>query len=228
MLPIVIIVLLVVGLLALPSFWVKKVMQRYSEPEDRYPGSGGELARHLLDELKLQDVLTEVTDMGDHYDPVARAVRLSKANFHGKSLTAVTVAAHEVGHAMQHRDGYRPFTLRQQMVQLSIFSQKAAGIMLILAPLLALLARSPRLATLALFAGVLSMFISSLVHIVTLPTELDASFRRALPIMQQGGFLKSGDEPHARKVLKAAALTYVAASLVSILNLGRWLTVLRR
>jgi len=203
-------------------------MQRYSEPGDRYPGSGGELARHLLDEMHLQDVLTEVTDAGDHYDPVARAVRLSKANFHGKSLTAVTVAAHEVGHALQHRDGYRPFTLRQKMVQLSIYAQKVAGIMLILAPLLALLARSPRLASLALFAGVLSMLMSSLVHLVTLPTELDASFRRALPIMQQGGFLKSGDEPHARKVLKAAALTYVAASLVSILNLGRWLTVLRR
>ena len=228
MLPIFIAVLLVVGLLSLPSFWVQKVMRRYSQPGDRYPGSGGELARHLLDELHLPDVLTEVTDIGDHYDPVARAVRLSKANFHGKSLTAVTVAAHEVGHALQHRDGYRPFTLRQQMVQLSIFAQKVAGIMLILAPLLALLARSPRLASMALVAGVLSMFISSLVHIVTLPTELDASFRRALPIMQQGGFLKSGDEPHARKVLKAAALTYVAASLVSILNLGRWLSVLRR
>jgi len=203
-------------------------MRRYSEPGDRYPGSGGELARHLLDELHLPDVLAEVTDKGDHYDPVARAVRLSKANFHGKSLTAVTVAAHEVGHALQHRDGYSPFRLRQQMVQLSIYAQKVAGIMLILAPLLALLARSPRLASLALFAGVLSMMMSSLVHLVTLPTELDASFRRALPIMQQGGYLKDGDEPHARKVLKAAALTYVAASLVSILNLGRWLTVLRR
>jgi len=203
-------------------------MRRYSEPGDRYPGSGGELARHLLDELHLPDVLAEVTDKGDHYDPVARAVRLSKANFHGKSLTAVTVAAHEVGHALQHRAGYSPFRLRQQMVQLSIYAQKVAGIMLILAPLLALLARSPRLASLALFAGVLSMMMSSLVHLVTLPTELDASFRRALPIMQQGGYLKDGDEPHARKVLKAAALTYVAASLVSILNLGRWLTVLRR
>jgi Zn-dependent membrane protease YugP len=203
-------------------------MRRYSEPGDRYPGSGGELARHLLDELHLPDVLAEVTDKGDHYDPVARAVRLSKANFHGKSLTAVTVAAHEVGHALQHRDGYSPFRLRQQMVQLSIYAQKVAGVMLILAPLLALLARSPRLASLALFAGVLSMMMSSLVHLVTLPTELDASFRRALPIMQQGGYLKDGDEPHARKVLKAAALTYVAASLVSILNLGRWLTVLRR
>jgi len=203
-------------------------MRRYSEPGDRYPGSGGELARHLLDELHLPDVLAEVTDKGDHYDPVARAVRLSKANFHGKSLTAVPVAAHEVGHALQHRDGYSPFRLRQQMVQLSIYAQKVAGVMLILAPLLALLARSPRLASLALFAGVLSMMMSSLVHLVTLPTELDASFRRALPIMQQGGYLKDGDEPHARKVLKAAALTYVAASLVSILNLGRWLTVLRR
>ena len=228
MLPIIIVVLLFAGLLALPSFWVQKVMRRYSEPGDRYPGSGGELARHLLDELHLPDVLAEVTDKGDHYDPVARAVRLSKANFHGKSLTAVTVAAHEVGHALQHRDGYSPFRLRQQMVQLSIYAQKVAGIMLILAPLLALLARSPRLASLALFAGVLSMMMSSLVHLVTLPTELDASFRRALPIMQQGGYLKDGDEPHARKVLKAAALTYVAASLVSILNLGRWLTVLRR
>ena len=97
MLPIIIVVLLFAGLLALPSFWVQKVMRRYSEPGDRYPGSGGELARHLLDELHLPDVLAEVTDKGDHYDPVARAVRLSKANFHGKSLTAVTVAAGGAG-----------------------------------------------------------------------------------------------------------------------------------
>jgi Zn-dependent membrane protease YugP len=228
MMPILVMLFLLAALLGLPSIWVKKIMRRYSEPVDRYPGTGGDLARHLLDELNLADVLTEVTDQGDHYDPQSRAVRLSKDNYDGRSLTAITVAAHEVGHALQHRDGFGPFLLRQKLVELSLAAQKFAGVMLLLTPVLILVFRSPRLAILSLLAGVLSMLSSSLVHLVTLPTELDASFGRALPIMRKGGFLKSGDEPHARKVLRAAALTYVAASLVSVLNLSRWLVLLRR
>ncbi|MCW8844537.1 MAG: zinc metallopeptidase [Gammaproteobacteria bacterium] len=228
MLPLIIALTLMVVIFGLPSYWVRRIMRKYSEPADRYPGTGGELARHMLDQLHLSDVLTEVTDTGDHYDPESRAVRLSKENFDGRSLTAVTVAAHEVGHALQHRDGFPPFMLRQRLVKVSVAAQKLAGVMLLLTPLLMLAFRSPRLAILTLLAGVLSMFASCLVHLVTLPTELDASFGRALPIMQEAGFLKSGDEPHARKVLRAAALTYVAASLVSVLNLSRWLVLLRR
>ena len=105
------IVILVVGMLALivgPGLWVKAVIARYSHPANSYSQSGGEFARQLLDYLGLKRVTTEVTDTGDHYDPLAKAVRLSAANFDGHSLAAITIAAHEVGHAIQDAKGFKP------------------------------------------------------------------------------------------------------------------------
>src|SRR5574339_345193 len=104
-------VIFIVALLALtivPGLWVQSVMRRYSQPANRYPHTGGQTARHLLDALGLRNVATEITDRGDHYDPLAKAVRLTVDNFNGRSLTAVTVAAHEVGHALQDARGFTP------------------------------------------------------------------------------------------------------------------------
>ena len=102
---------LIVALLALtivPSFWVQAVIKRYREPANRYARTGGQTARYLLDTLGLRNVVAEVTDRGDHYDPQAKAVRLSNDNFYGRSLTAVTIAAHEVGHAAHDLDALLP------------------------------------------------------------------------------------------------------------------------
>ena len=104
----IIIIALLLGLLFGPGLWVRRVMDRYRRPEDRYGGTGAELARHLLDKAGLQAVRVELTDQGDHYDPQEKAVRLIAENLDGRSLTAVTVAAHEVGHAMQDAEGFAP------------------------------------------------------------------------------------------------------------------------
>lgn len=225
-----ILLLLLVACIFLPSVWVKHVLRRYSEPADRYcgKGSGAELARHLLDRFKLPEVNVEVSDMGDHYDPVARAVRLSAENFNGHSLTAVTVAAHEVGHALQHAGGEALFNTRQRLVGVALRSERLGRILLILVPIVLLAARIPQASVLLLGLAVASMAMGTLVHLVTLPVELDASYRKALPILEEGNYLHDGDLPHARRILKAAALTYVAGSLASLLNLGRWIAVLRR
>ena len=93
---IIITVVLVLALVFWPSYWVKNVLTKYQEPDDLFPGTGGELAVHLLDKLNINDVSVEETEPGqDHYDPVAKVVRLSPDNFNRKSLTAITVAAHE-------------------------------------------------------------------------------------------------------------------------------------
>lgn len=214
----------------LPSIWVKLVLHKYSEPEDRYrdKGSGAELARHLLDHFELGEVGVEETDKGDHYDPQTRTVRLVPGNYGGYSLTAVTVAAHEVGHAIQHARGEALFETRQRLVAAARHGQRLASFTLMVAPVLLILTRMPQLSALLLLIGVGSMALSTVVHLVTLPVELDASYGKALPILEAGGYLHPGDLQHAEQVLKAAALTYVAGSLASLLNLGRWIAVLRR
>lgn len=211
-----------------PSYWVKHTLTKYSYPEDRYPGTGAELARILLDWAKLQAVKVEVTEQGDHYDPIAKAVRLTPEKFNGKSLTAITVAAHEVGHAIQDRDGYLPLKLRTRLVQIAAPVEKLGAAILMIAPFIAVITRAPLTGTLFFVGGLLTLGTATIIHLVTLPMELHASFARAMPMLQQGKYLIHGDELHARRILRAAAWTYVSASLMTLLNIGRWWAILRR
>ncbi len=228
--PFLLIAVLVLLVVLGPGVWVKHVLRKYSEPADRYQdrGSGAELARHLLDRFDLQNVAVEPSPLGDHYDPEAKAVRLMEDRYHGHSLTAITVAAHEVGHAIQDARNEPLFRRRQTLAALAIRGQQVGGIVLVAAPLVMLATRAPGLGLAFLILAIGSMFVGTLVHLVTLPVELDASFGKALPLLAEGDYLFDGDLPHARRILQAAALTYVAASLASLLNLGRWLAVLRR
>ena len=211
-----------------PGLWVRRVIQRYSEPADRYPGTGAELVRHLARELGLPQLRVEQTDAGDHYDPQDKVVRLSPDHYNGRSLAAITIAAHEVGHALQDHEGYGPLRWRTQLVRRARNAERLGAGLLIAAPFLGMLSRAPSVGVLMFVGGLLSLGTSTLVHLVTLPTELDASFGRALPILVNGRILKPVDRPHARRLLTAAAFTYVAASLMSLLNIARWFALLRR
>jgi len=213
-----------------PGLWVRHVLRKYAEPADRYAasGTGAELARHLLDQLQLGSVKVELTTQGDHYDPLARAVRLSAANHDGASLTAVTVAAHEVGHAIQHARGERLFLARQRLALFAMSAQRFAGLLLLATPVIAAVFRAPQAGALCLLLAAGAAALMTLVHLLTLPVEFDASFGKALPLLAAGNYLHAPDLPHARRILTAAALTYVAGSLSSLLNLARWLAVLRR
>ena len=133
----------IIALVLGPAYWVKHTLAKYSHPEDRYPGTGGELARILLDWANLQAVKVEVTEQGDHYDPIEKAVRLTADKFNGKSLTAITVAAHEVGHAIQDRDGYLPLKLRTRLVQIAAPAEKLGAAILMLAPIIMVATRAP-------------------------------------------------------------------------------------
>ena len=224
---IVLIVVLLVAILG-PSIWVKRVLSKYSQPNDRYPGSGASLARHLLDNQQLQSVAVESTEHGDHYDPTTKVVRLSPENHDGHSLTAITVAAHEVGHAIQDATAYPPLRWRSRLVRLTSVIEKLGAGFLLVSPFLAAVTRFPALGLLTFAAGFLILGTSAIVHFVTLPTEFDASFNRALPLLEKHRILKPADKPHASKILKAAALTYVSAALMSLLNIARWMAILRR
>ena len=226
-----VIILLIVILLAalfLPGFWVRRIMARYSKPADRYSVTGGEAARRLLDLNGLKNVGVEATEAGDHYSPLDRMVRLSGDNFSGSSLTAVTIAAHEVGHAVQDASGYPALRLRTRLVRWVGPIQKVGAFLLMGAPAFVAVTRIPSAGVLMVLGGFLTLGTGVLVHMVTLPTEFDASFGKALPMLREHDVLIAGDEYHARRLLRAAAMTYVSASLMSLLNIARWWAILRR
>ena len=225
------ILILVISLLVLiigPGVWVKRVMERYHQPPNRYGRSGSETARRLLDSLGLDKVGVELTENGDHYDPSDKVVRLSPKNYHGNSLTAVTVAAHEVGHAQQDAEGFAPLMWRTRLVRWVSPIEKTGAMLLMSTPLIIGVTRLPLAGLLMFLGGLLTLGSAVVVHLLTLPTELDASFTRALPMMEEQGVLYEKDQRHARKLLKAAAMTYVSASLMSLLNIARWWAIIRR
>ena len=104
----VVVLAVIFALAVLPQMWVRRVIAAHDAERADFPGTGGEFARHILDEMKLGHVKVEETDAGDHYDPEAKAIRLLPKHFGGKSLAAVVIAAHETGHAMQDASGYPP------------------------------------------------------------------------------------------------------------------------
>ena len=133
-------VLLLFALIFGPGIWVRKVMSRYSKPENRYTGTGGELARHLLDQLNMPDVgVEEAQGIGDHYDPSDKAVRLEHENLDGRSLTAVVVAAHEVGHAIQDRDDDPRLRARTNLAQVVARTERIGVAAMVLSPVTGLL-----------------------------------------------------------------------------------------
>ncbi len=215
--------IVVIAVIAGPGWWVKRTLKKYSEPADRYSGTGGELARHLLDKLNLQHVDVEPTDQGDHYDPTSKTVRLGPEHFNSKSLSAITVAAHEVGHAIQHADGYQPLLLRTKLAPAAASMGKLAGIAFVAAPLVGLLTRNPGATGLVLMLAAIGVFAATILHLITLPVEWDASFGRALPVLDKAGVLLEGDKKHATRILRAAAFTYVSQALMSLAYAWRWL-----
>ncbi|NKB58751.1 MAG: peptidase [Alphaproteobacteria bacterium] len=223
----VLLTLLVCALLFGPTLWVRSVMSRHSADRPDFPGTGGELARHLLDSAELTDVIVEPSPAGDHYDPTDKAVRLTKANYEGRSLTAVAVAAHEVGHALQDRDEYKPLKARHRIVKAAAITDTVGSVILFGLSFAGTAAAGPRLLILGVVAVIVMGLIRVAANLITLPVELDASFKRALPILEEGAYIKPDDVPAARGILKAAAYTYVAASAMQLLNFFRLLRGIR-
>ena len=220
--------LIIFFILFFPSIWVQRVMKKYHDPKDRYVFTGSDFARKLLDALDLRNVEVESTEMGDHYDPISKTVRLTEDKMNSGSLTSIVVAAHEVGHAHQDSTRYFPLSLRTKLVKLMSPAQRVGALILMAAPFVRLITRVPQSGLVMFLGGFLTLGMSSIIHLVTLPTEWDASFSRAMPMLEKSDFLKEGDSDRAKEILRAAALTYLAGSLMSLLNIARWWTILRR
>lgn len=218
---------LVLGLAVLPQMWVRRVIARHSSDRPDFPGTGGEFARHLLDEMRLGHVKVEETPLGDHYDPDAKAIRLMPQHFKGRSLAALVIAAHETGHAMQDATGYAPLKARTALAKRAIWMERIGAVVMLAAPVMMVLARGPHILLVEVAAGLMILGMALAMHAYTLPVEFDASFRRALPVLKAGKYISDRDMPAARQLLRAAAFTYVAAAAMSLLDVARWFRVLR-
>ncbi|MDX2084170.1 MAG: zinc metallopeptidase [Candidatus Melainabacteria bacterium] len=212
-------VLTVVGglLVFLPQMWVQRTYRAFATHSTAQGLTGAEVATQILRENGLHEVSVEVSHglLSDHYDPSARAVRLSEDNYYGRSVAGAAVAAHEVGHAIQHARGFTPVVVRSAMFPaVNLGSQ--LGPLLFMASLFMGIGSELGFMTAAL--GVVLFSLSVLFHVVTLPVEIDASLR-AIKILSDGRYLTTQELPGAKKVLTAAAMTYVAAALYSLMQL---------
>jgi len=220
-------ILVAITVLFGPHLWARHVLNRYNRQE-YFSGSGIDLARLVLARLNLSEVTVEMTDAGAHYDPTEKIIRLTTSVCERKTLTAVVVAAHEIGHAVQDQSGYKPLKTRTRMIGTAQKLERIGAIIMMAVPVLAGVTRAPSVGVLMIVGGFATLCIPVLIHLLTLPTEFDASFNRALPILTSGSYIPPEDIPAARKILIACALTYVASALIGLLNVWRWIRVLRR
>lgn len=220
----VIIFVLFVGVLlvALPQFWIHSTIERYASDRPDLGGTGSDFARHVLDGMKLHHVKVEETEQGDHYDPETRTVRLQKRFYAGKSVSAIAIAAHEVGHAMQHALDLPMFERRQALARQAHMLGMVAQAFLWSAPLMMVLGKGGAALILNVVGFGGTALLSFFLQVTTLPVEFDASFNRALPLLEEGRFLNKTDLSAARRLLRAAAFTYVAALLRSLIVIPRF------
>lgn len=185
--------------------------------------TGKEVARLLLDTAGLQniDIRTQGSDLSDYYDHQNKLVSLSPTSANKSSIASIAVATHEIGHAMQYKANYFPVKLRSFAIGFSNITSQLLWPLLILGMVFGFGASTP-MGDYFIWAGVISFGLAVLVNLVTLPVEFDAS-KRALKILKTSGILTGNETELAREMLNAAALTYVASFVVSILNLLRFL-----
>jgi len=227
--PYLLLTLLLMLLIYSPQLWIRHVFKKFGADRAELPGNGGELAEHLIRRFKLDGVRVEQTDEGrDHFDPAGPAVRLGPSNYAGRSLKAVAIAAHEVGHALQYHRQERIFQLRQRYIPLAMGLRRSGELLLLALPLVAILVKVPALLLATLGLSLLLQLLGALAYLIVLPEEWDASFNKALPILIEGGYIQPSQIAAVRTLLKAAALTYFAAALASVVHLGRWALLLRR
>ncbi|WP_307194971.1 zinc metallopeptidase [Neobacillus niacini] len=213
-----ILILIAFGLSLLAQFRVKGTFNKYMKVAASSGLIGAEAARKMLDENGLNNIPVECIrgPLTDHYDPISKAVRLSEHVYYGNSVASISVACHEIGHAIQDKVNYPMLVARHRLFPVINFS---SGI----APLLFLGGFFFKISGLLLL-GIIAFSAAVAFQIITLPVEFNAS-KRAKDYMIKLGFIKNNEERAARNVLGAAALTYVAATLVSVLQLAEYLWI---
>lgn len=197
---------------------VKGTYKKYIKVPTSSQLAGAEVARKILDDNGLYDVQIEEVKgvLSDHYDPRSKVVRLSSEIFHGRSMASSAVAAHEVGHAIQDQEEYAFLKFRSALVPLASFGSRAAFYIILAGAIMNMMN--------LILVGIIFMGAAVLFQLVTLPVEFNAS-SRAMTQLVTTGIIQNNEERDTKKVLNAAALTYVAAALVAVLELMRFVLI---
>tara|TARA_B110000459_G_scaffold71765_1_gene80646 strand:+ start:196 stop:870 length:675 start_codon:yes stop_codon:yes gene_type:complete len=221
-----IIYLLILFLYLSPIIWFNFVFKKNDKILENMPFNGLEFGRLILKEKGLSDVTIESTMEGDHYDPNEKKVRVKQDRLDNKSITAISVVCHEIGHAIQHNENYKPLERRQILVKNTAWVSKLGGAILYIGlPMLFATGSFPIIRG-VLILVLLTIITSVLIHLITLDVEIDASFNKALPILRDK--IDSHYHEECRSVLRAAAYTYVIGSLQSFISLRYiWLLIMR-
>lgn len=207
------------------SFWaqtkVNSAYSKYSKVRNINGYSGQQVARMMLDEAGLWDIKIEMINskLGDHYDPSSRILRLSPEVYNGATISSAGIAAHEVGHAIQHQQGYKPLAIRNSIVPIVNISSNISWVLFFIGIIMGF----KGLTTL----GIILFSAVVIFQLVTLPVEFNAS-NRALDILKSRGILYGDEVKGAGRVLDAAAMTYVAAALMSISQIIRLIALSNR
>ncbi len=209
-----------------PVIWYNYIFKKNDKVLINMPFTGFEFGRELLQEHNLNDVQIEGTKLGDHYDLINKKVMVLEDRLGKKSLTSITIICHEIAHAIQHKENYKPLKRRNVIIRnTSWITQLGSGILLIGFPII-FATGSYGFIKICLAIAAFSLLISALIHIITLDVEIDASFNKAYPIIKQ----KVPAEYHeaCRSILLAAALTYVIGVFRSFFSLRFiWLLITR-
>ena len=205
-------------ILFLPNLWVNYVLKKNNEILPDMPFTGKELGNRILKELNINNVTIHSIKQLDHYNPIEKKVHISENKIDKKSITSISVVVHEIGHAIQDKENYKPLILRQKLIEKTMIFQRLGSFLLIIGlPSIFALTKSPLITFIAaiLIMGCLSTNV--LIHLITLPVEFDASFKRALPILKK--YVPNENMKQCKSVLRAAAFTYLAQSIISIFRL---------
>ncbi|WP_164218924.1 zinc metallopeptidase [Virgibacillus sp. YIM 98842] len=214
--------LIYIALLMIIPLWaqskVKSAYSKYSKKSTSSQMTGAQVARKILDDNGLYDVQIEEVkgQLTDHYDPRKKVIRLSKGIFHGRSMASSAVAAHEVGHAIQDEQEYAFLKFRSALVPVANFGSNISFFFILAGIFFGM--------TNMLLLGIIFMSAAVLFQLITLPVEFDAS-NRAMGQLVSAGVIRNNEERETKKVLNAAAMTYVAAALVAVMELVRFILI---
>ena len=210
----------------LPKVWLNFAMKSNDKELENMPFNAEEFGQLILEENNLKNVIIEETSLVDHYDLNDKTVRVQEGRLAKKSLTSIAIVCHEIGHAIQHAEEYGPLIKRTNIVEKTQWLSKVGGVILYSGLPLILATGSFGFIKVCLILVLISVLLGVFVHLITLEVEIDASFNRAMPILQQ----KIPSEYHSqcKNVLNAAAFTYIVGALTSFLSLRYiWLLLSR-